>query len=50
MTEKDAMRWTALTVPSGLLAYAFALRMDLVLSSGQTIWQKMIKRLAAHVG
>jgi tetraacyldisaccharide 4'-kinase len=50
MTEKDAVRWSSAEVPHDLLAHAYALRLELVLSSGQAIWQKMVKRLAAHVG
>ncbi len=50
MTEKDAVRWVSPDVPLDLLAQAYALRMELVLSSGREIWHKMIKRLAAHVG
>jgi tetraacyldisaccharide 4'-kinase len=50
MTEKDAMRWTVGPIPPALLENTYALRMELLLSSGQAIWQKMIKRLAVHLG
>jgi tetraacyldisaccharide-1-P 4'-kinase len=50
MTEKDAVRWVTPDVPRELLGNAYALRMELVLSSGREIWHKMVRRLAAHVG
>ena len=50
MTEKDAVRWVNEQTPKNLLTHAYALRMDLLLSSGQSLWQKMIKRLAVHAG
>ena len=43
MTEKDAMRWTAGPIPAGSLADAFALRMDLTLTSGEPLWRGMIE-------
>jgi tetraacyldisaccharide 4'-kinase len=48
MTEKDAMRWTTNAVPDGVLTHTYALRMELEISSGHSIWQKMIKRLAVR--
>jgi tetraacyldisaccharide 4'-kinase len=50
MTDKDAVRWAGDGAPWDVLKQAYALRMELMLSSGRNIWQKMIKRLAAHVG
>src|SRR5258708_2730595 len=50
MTEKDAVRWVNDQTPKPLLSQAYALRMELLLSSGQGVWQKMIKQLAAHGG
>ncbi|OGR92447.1 MAG: tetraacyldisaccharide 4'-kinase [Elusimicrobia bacterium RIFCSPLOWO2_01_FULL_59_12] len=49
MTEKDAVRWAGESTSRDLLAHAFALRMELVVSSGRDIWQNMIKQLAATV-
>ncbi len=52
MTEKDAVRWLAKGTSRDLLKQAFALRMELIISSGREAWQKMIKQLvlAAHRG
>lgn len=49
MTEKDAVRWLAKDTPRDLLKHAFALRMELMISSGRDIWQKMIKHLVSAV-
>jgi tetraacyldisaccharide 4'-kinase len=50
MTEKDAVRWQSPDTPKPLLSQSYFLRMELGLSSGQDLWQDMIKRLAVHVG
>jgi tetraacyldisaccharide 4'-kinase len=50
MTEKDAVRWTSHDAPHALREHAYALRMELVLSSGQSTWQKLIKHLATPLG
>jgi tetraacyldisaccharide 4'-kinase len=47
ITEKDLMRWSETRVPADIRDHAYALRMELLLSSGRDVWQKMIKRLAA---
>jgi tetraacyldisaccharide 4'-kinase len=49
MTEKDAVRWVNGTIAKPVLAHAYALRMELILSSGQMAWQNMIKRVTVHV-
>jgi tetraacyldisaccharide 4'-kinase len=46
MTEKDAVRWINSETPREFLSQAYAFRMELVLSSGRDIWQKIVKRLA----
>ena len=48
MTEKDAVRWVSAQAPRNLLVNAYALRMELMLSSGQSVWQKMIKHLSVR--
>lgn len=50
MTEKDAMRWTTDSIPPGLLADAFALRMDLAITTGEAVWQTFIENLASGRG
>ena len=51
MTEKDAMRWSAGFAAYEGLRSAYALRMDLLLSSGQEHWTRLIDLInrLAHV-
>lgn len=45
MTEKDAMRWTTNPMTPAQRMITFALRMDLILTSGETLWGQVIERL-----
>jgi tetraacyldisaccharide 4'-kinase len=47
MTEKDAMRWGHPKNPPKAFAYAYALRMNLVISRGVEPWEKLMNVIGA---
>ncbi len=47
MTEKDAIRWSLFPARASDRTHFFALRVDLVMSQGETIWKELVDQLAA---
>lgn len=49
MTEKDAMRWTARVIPPAMQEETYVLRMDLVVTSGESLWKDLLEQVYRSV-